>query len=321
LTGQDSERGTFGQRHATMHDVHSGRTWRPLQELPGDHAPVEIYNSPLSELGVMGFEYGYSLDCPDGLVAWEAQFGDFHNTGQVIVDQFVVGGELKWDRLSGLVLLLPHGSDGVGPEHSSARLERFLSMAVEDNVRIVHLSTPAQYFHCLRRQVLAPERKPLIVLAPKSLLRLPQAVSALDELAEGRFHRVLPDVRGSRAEVERVYLSSAKTYYELERRRAELGRDDVALLRIEQLFPLDASDLEAVLRPYPAGTPVYWVQEEPENMGAWPSLRLRFGERLLGRHRFEVISRPASPNPATGSAAAHKLEHQRLLERALPAER
>jgi 2-oxoglutarate dehydrogenase E1 component len=319
LSGQDSERGTFGHRHATMHDFETGHPWRPLQGLPGALAPVEVYNSPLSEPGIMGFEYGYSLDYPDALVAWEAQFGDFHNTGQVIVDQFVVGGELKWNRLSGLVLLLPHGLDGVGPEHSSARLERFLAMAVQDNIRVVHLSTPAQYFHCLRRQVVAPERKPLVVMAPKSLLRLPQAVSTLSELAEGRFHRVLPDVKGAFLPVERIYLSSAKTYHELERRRGELGRSEVALLRVEQLFPLCEADLEALLRPYAEGTPVCWVQEEPENMGAWPYLRLRFGERLLGRHPFEVISRPASPNPATGSAAAHKLEHARLLERALPA--
>ena len=320
LSGQDSERGTFSHRHAVLHDFESGREYAPLANLARDQAPVEIVNSPLSEPGVLGFEYGYTLDYPDALVLWEAQFGDFNNVAQVTIDQFIVSAEDKWRRLSGLGLLLPHGFEGQGPEHSSARLERFLALCAEDNIQVVNLTTPAQYFHCLRRQVLRKWRKPLIVMSPKSLLRHPKAVSALDELSAesgAGFRRILPDaLQARRGAVERVLLCSGKLYYELDEERARLGREDVAILRVEQLYPLSERELSAALAPYPDATPVAWVQEEPENMGASRYLLARFGTRIAGRWTVTRISRPASASPATGSSAAHKLEQQDILNKA-----
>lgn len=317
LSGQDSERGTFSQRHAVLHDYQTSQKYCPLQHLREGQGPVEIYNSPLSETGVLGFEYGYSLDTPDGLVLWEAQFGDFANAAQVIIDQFIASGEDKWRRLSGLVLLLPHGFEGAGPEHSSARLERFLSLAGEDNLQIVQPSTPAQYFHLLRRQGLRRWRKPLVVFTPKSLLRHPEAVSPLAECAAGRFRRVLPDPRGVPMRgVHRVLLCSGKIYYELEARRRQLGREDVAILRLEQFYPFPWPELESLLAECVPGTHVIWVQEEPENMGAWYFLRVTVSMAFLGRLPFSGVCRPASASPATGSHAAHQIEQEQLLERA-----
>ncbi|HVJ20120.1 MAG TPA: 2-oxoglutarate dehydrogenase E1 component [Polyangiaceae bacterium] len=314
LTGQDAERGTFSHRHSVIHDVTNGRRFMPLRHLSDDQAPVEIYNSPLNEAGVMGFEYGYSLDWPDALVAWEAQFGDFMNAAQVIIDQFIVSAEDKWKRLTGLVLLLPHGYEGAGPEHSSARLERFMALAAEENIQIVQPTTPAQFFHVLRRQVLRPWRKPLVVFTPKSLLRHPQATSTLEECAMGRFQRVIPDHKVKKP--ARVLLCSGKVYYELEKRRAELGREDVAIVRVEQLYPLPDVYWRTAVDQCDDGTPVYWVQEEPENMGAWRLLKARFGSMLFGRFPFSGVCRHESASPATGSASCHKLEQQELLERA-----
>ncbi len=304
LSGQDSTRGTFSQRHAVLHDYDDGHRYTPLQHLAKGQAPVEIYNSPLSEAGVLGFEYGYSLDCPNGLVLWEAQFGDFVNAAQVIIDQFIASAETKWNRLSGLVMLLPHGFEGMGPEHSSARLERFLALAAECNLQIVNPTTPAQYFHALRRQVLRPIRKPLVVMTPKSLLRHPQAVSTLDELAAGHWEKVIGDVDPQRPDVEGVLLCTGKIYYELAKEREDRNRQDVAILRMEQLYPLPLDRLKAALAPYKPGTPVYWVQEEPENMGAWRFLLARCGGELFDRWPFSGIFRRASPSPATGSASA-----------------
>ena len=318
FSGQDSQRGTFSHRHAMLHDCKNGKTYMPLQHLTADQAPVEIINSPLSEAGVLGFEYGYSVAYPDGLVMWEAQFGDFWNAAQVIVDQFIVSAEDKWRSLSGLVLLLPHGFEGMGPEHSSARLERVLSLAAEDNIQVIVPSTPAQIFHALRRQVVRPWRKPLIVMTPKSLLRHPAVVSPLEDFETGTFRRILPDPechKGKRA--KRVLLCSGKIYYELDKWRKELDRDDLAILRVEQLYPLPENCLEEALSGYPDGTPVFWVQEEPENMGAWRHFRVTFGDSLLGRYPLSCISRLASASPATGSANAHKVEQQAILERAL----
>jgi 2-oxoglutarate dehydrogenase E1 component len=315
LSGQDSERGTFSHRHAVLVDVKTGERYMPLAHLSPEQAPVEIYNSPLSEAGVLGFEYGYSLDYPDGLVMWEAQFGDFANAAQVIIDQFIASGEDKWRRLSGITLLLPHGFEGQGPEHSSARLERFLMLCAEDNMQVVNPTTPAQLFHVLRRQVLRPWRKPLVMMTPKSLLRHPKVVSPLSELARGRFERILPDQREAPEETSHILLCSGKLYYELAAEREELGRDDVAILRLEQLYPLQERTLQEALAPYKDGTPVSWVQEEPENMGAWRTLRVRFGDTLLG-HPFAGITRPASASPATGSASAHKLEQAELINAA-----
>ncbi len=316
LSGQDSTRGTFSQRHAVLHDHEDGHRYTPLQHVAPGQAPVEIYNSPLSEAGVLGFDYGYSLDCPNGLVAWEAQFGDFVNAAQVIVDQFIASAETKWDRLSGLVMLLPHGFEGMGPEHSSARLERFLALASECNMQIINPTTPAQYFHALRRQVLRPIRKPLVVMTPKSLLRHPHAVSTLDECASGHWQKVIPDENPQRQDVEGVLMCSGKLYYELAKEREDLKRQDVAILRMEQLYPLPMERLRAALAPYKNGTPIYWVQEEPENMGAWRFLLARFGGELFDRWPFSGIYRRGSPSPATGSASAHRMEQKELLMQA-----
>jgi 2-oxoglutarate dehydrogenase E1 component len=314
LSGQDSQRGTFSHRHAVIHDVVTDETWCSLEHLAPDQAPVEIYNSPLSEAGVLGFEYGYSLDCPDGLVMWEAQFGDFVNVAQVVIDQFIVSAEDKWNRLSGIVMLLPHGFEGQGPEHSSARLERFLALCAKDNIQVVQPTTPAQLFHCLRRQVLRVWRKPLVVMTPKSLLRNPQCVSPLDDLVRGSFQRVIPDAGGTPArDIRRILLCSGKVAYELEKRRQELGRRDVAIVRVEQLYPLPKAALEAALAGYAAGTPAVWVQEEPENMGAWRFFRIHFGERLLDRFPFTGVCRQSAASPATGSKKSHDLEQNELL--------
>lgn len=316
LSGQDSARGTFSHRHAVLHDVENGATYEPLQHLAAGQAPVEVFNSPLSEAAVVGFDYGYSLDCPDGLVMWEAQFGDFVNAAQVYIDQFIISGEDKRRRLSGLVLLLPHGFEGQGPEHSSAYIERFLLQAAEHNIQIVQPSTPAQMFHLLRRQVLRPWRKPLIVFTPKSLLRHPAAISNLDELAGGCWRRVIPDAECEPARVTRVLLCAGKIYYALTAARNERNDADVAIVRIEQFYPLRTQDLESVLSPYPDGTPANWVQDEPRNMGAWNYLRRDLGDRLLGRFPLSVICRPESASPATGSRAAHKYEEELLIREA-----
>ena len=316
MSGQDCQRGTFSHRHAVLHDYENDAEYMPLAHLEPDQGPIEIYNSPLSESAVLGFDYGYSLDTPEGLTIWEAQFGDFCNVAQVVIDQFIASGEDKWRRLSGLTLLLPHGFEGMGPEHSSARLERFMSLAASDNIQIVNLTTPAQYFHCLRRQVLRSWRKPLVVMSPKSLLRHPKAVSTLEECANGQFQRVIPDVNPRRNHVDRVLICCGKIYYELEQEREELKRDDVAIIRLEQLYPMAREALRSALASYPDGTPVTWVQEEPENMGAWRNLRYNFGERLFDRLPFSGIYRRAAASPATGSASSHKLEQKQLLTKA-----
>ena len=313
LSGQDTERGTFSHRHAVLHDVNDGRRYVPLQHVAKKQAEVEILNSPLSEAGCMGFEYGYSLETPDGLVAWEGQFGDFANAAQVIIDQFLTSGEEKWRRLSGLVLLLPHGFEGMGSEHSSARIERFLQLAAHDNIQVAYPTTPAQYFHLLRRQVKRPWRKPLVVMTPKSLLRHPDAVSPLSELASAGFQRALGDPSVAAAKMKRVLFCSGKVYYELVRTRKELGAAETAILRLEQIYPLADETLTRLFQGLPKGIGITWVQEEPQNMGAWPYLRARFGERILGLHPFRVVSRAESATPASGAASSNKVEQERLL--------
>jgi len=310
LSGQDTARGTFTQRHAVFHDYKNGAPFMPLAHLEAKQAPVEIYNSPLSEIGVLGFEYGYSLDYPDALVMWEAQFGDFVNAAQVIIDQFLASAEEKWRRLSGLVLLLPHGFEGAGPEHSSARMERFLELAANDNLQVVYPTTPAQYFHVLRRQVLRHWRKPLVIMTPKSLLRHPKSISSLDECATGRFETVLRDSKPATS-VRRVLLCTGKVYFDLQ----EKQRDDTAILRLEQLYPLRVAELEQALSPYPEDLPVTWVQEEPENMGAWRFLRIKFGDSIFG-HRLQLLARPPAASPATGSSKRHKSEQSQLISAA-----
>ena len=317
ISGQDSQRGTFSHRHAVIHDAITDETYCPLEHLGPDQAPVEIYNSPLSEAGVLGFEYGYSLDCPEGLVIWEAQFGDFVNAAQVVIDQFIVSAEDKWNRLSGITMLLPHGFEGQGPEHSSARLERFLSLCAKDNIQVAQPTTPAQLFHLLRRQVLRVWRKPLVVMTPKSLLRNPACVSPLEDLVKGSFQRVLADTLDTPArDIHRVLLCSGKVAYELEKRRQELGRRDVAIIRVEQLYPLPRQALEEALAAYTPGTPVVWVQEEPENMGSWRFVRIHFGEKLFDRFPFSGVCRQSAASPATGSKKSHDMEQNELLSAA-----
>jgi 2-oxoglutarate dehydrogenase E1 component len=314
FSGQDVRRGTFSHRHAALFDNKDGHVWIALQDLAERPELVEIHNSPLSEAGVLGFEYGYSLDCPSGLVIWEAQFGDFVNAAQVIIDQFICSAEDKWNRLSGLVMLLPHGFEGQGPEHSSARLERFMTLAAEDNLSIAVPSTPAQYFHMLRRHSLRKWKKPLIVMTPKSLLRHKEAVSTVDELATGMFHEVLRDDEAiDKSKVRKVLVCSGKVYYDLQAARTEESCDDVAIVRVEQLYPFPEGELETVLSEYAAETPVVWVQEEPANMGSWPFVRCRYGDRLFDRHPLTGVSRPASASPATGSHTSHKIEQMELL--------
>ncbi len=318
FSGQDVRRGTFSHRHAALHDSRDGRVWIGLQDLATRPEQVELHNSPLSEIGVLGFEYGYSLDRPHGLTIWEAQFGDFVNVAQVIIDQFISSAEDKWKRLSGLVMLLPHGFEGQGPEHSSARLERFLTLAAEDNIQIAVPTTPAQHFHLLRRQALRQWKKPLVVMTPKSLLRHKEAVSPSIDFTSGRFYEVLVDRSGADPSgVKRILLCSGKIYYELESVRKESGRDDVAILRLEQLYPFPAAELQQGLSAYGIDVPVCWVQEEPRNMGAWPSMHIRFGDSLFGSHPLTGITRDESASPATGSGRSHKIEQQAILKQAL----
>jgi 2-oxoglutarate dehydrogenase E1 component len=317
LTGQDSVRGTFSHRHAAVTDNENGEKFWPARQIPGA-ARYEVYNSLLSEAGVLGFEHGYSLDYPDALVGWEAQFGDFSNGAQVIIDQFISSSEDKWKRLSGLVMLLPHGYEGQGPEHSSARLERYLQLCAEDNMFVCNITTPANYFHALRRQVLDPVRKPLIVMTPKSLLRLREATSDLSELAEGRFQHVITETRDNvdPGDVTRVLLCSGKVYYDLLGYASENQVAETAILRLEQLYPFHGDKVKAVVDQFPNVNDIVWVQEEPKNMGAWnflfPHLVELFGVDPLPRY----VGRVASASPATGSKESHDLEQTRLVEEA-----
>jgi len=293
--------------------------YTPLQHLDPNQASVEVINSPLSEAGVLGFDYGYSLDAPDSLVMWEAQFGDFFNAAQVIVDQFICSAEDKWHRLSGLTMLLPHGFEGAGPEHCSARLERFLTSSAEDNCQIAIPTSSSQYFHLLRRQVVRKWRKPLIVFTPKSLLREPFVASPLDEFTQGNFQRVLPDtvVTGSASPV-RVLLTAGKIGVDLLKARATEKRDDFAVIRVEQLYPLPAKEIEACLSQYASGTPIYWVQEEPRNMGAWYFMKVKWDEYgLEDKWPLKVVCRPESASPSTGSKKTHVIEQAELMEEAM----
>jgi 2-oxoglutarate dehydrogenase E1 component len=314
LSGQDTRRGTFSHRHATVVDTRSGAPYVPLAHLSAQQGRFEVWDSPLSEAGALGFEYGYSLDYPDGLVIWEAQFGDFVNSAQVIIDQFVISGEDKWHRLSGLVLFLPHAYEGQGPEHSSARLERFMQQSAEDNIQVCNLTTSAQIFHVLRRQVLRPWRKPLVIMTPKGMLRLP--TSTIDEIANGSFQRVIGDTSGvDPADVRRILLCSGKVYYDLDKKRTELGASDVAIIRLEQLYPLSDAIVKT-LAPYKDGTPLVWVQDEPWNMGAWYCLNTRLPALLDNRLPMSCVARAESASPATGSHASHDLEQKMLIEAA-----
>ncbi len=310
LSGQDSRRGTFNQRHDALIDIENEKQFLPLQHVADGQAWFEAFNSTLSEASVLGFEYGFSRDYPEALVLWEAQFGDFANGAQIIIDQFVVAGEDKWNLLSGVVLLLPHGYEGQGPEHSSARIERFLQLAARDNIQICQPSTAAQYFHLLRRQALRAWRKPLVVFTPKSMLRHPAASSALVQLAEGRFQTVIPD--GGDGSATRVLLCSGKIGHELVAERQRQKNESTAIIFLEQLYPFPDAELAAEMDRHKNAREFVWVQEEPANMGALAFLLPRL-ERLARGRAVLSVKRSASASPATGSHKAHELEQRTLL--------
>ena len=314
LTGQDTERGTFSHRHAVLHDVHTGETYTPLQNLDDQTASCEIYNSPLSEYACLGFEYGYSVAAPEALVLWEAQFGDFVNGAQIVIDQFIVAGLSKWRETTRLTLLLPHGYEGNGPEHSSARLERFLQLAAQENIRVANCSTSGQYFHLLRRQALDAAGRPLVVMTPKGLLRLKQASSTLAELAEGSFRPVIDDPDADHGEVTRLLFCSGKVYYDIVGHDGRAAASHVAVARLEQLYPFPVNAYAEVVSAYPNLQEIVWVQEEPQNMGAWRTIR----------HRLEApgaplsyAGRPWRASPSEGYPTAHLREQDRIVRAAL----
>ncbi len=318
LTGQDTERGTFSQRHLVLHDAKTGQAFCPIQSLPEALAPMELHNSPLSELACMGFEYGYSQEAPETLVLWEAQFGDFVNSAQVIVDQFISSGLAKWGQTSRLTLLLPHGYEGSGPEHSSARLERFLALAAEGNMRVANLTTPAQYFHLLRRQAMIAKQRPLVIMTPKSLLRLPQATNTVEDLAEGsRFEPVLAEAGVDEQTVTRLVLCTGKIYYDLAGHSDRQGSEGVAIGRVELLYPFPERNIKELMARYPRLEEVVWVQEEPRNMGArahmFPRLMQIMGEDI----HFGFVGRPERASPGEGYPAAHAAEQSRIVRTAL----
>ena len=317
LTGQDTSRGTFSQRHIVFHDTATGETWTPLSQLEPKKAELAVYDSPLSEASVLGFEYGYSVEAPETLDLWEAQYGDFANGAQVVLDQFVTSAEDKWQQTSRLGLLLPHGYEGQGPEHSSARIERYLQLCAEDNLQVCCLTTPAQYFHLLRRQMRRPAAKPLVLFTPKSLLRFPASFSPIGELTSGSFRTVLddPDI-GDRTMVSRVLLCTGKIYFDLRAAREVRNANAVAIVRLEQLYPFPGEALKATLSAYSSARDFMWVQEEPHNMGAWSFIRPRRSEFLPPGATFGYAGRAPSASPATGSAAVHKRELDQLVAEA-----
>ncbi|MDA8331132.1 MAG: multifunctional oxoglutarate decarboxylase/oxoglutarate dehydrogenase thiamine pyrophosphate-binding subunit/dihydrolipoyllysine-residue succinyltransferase subunit [Candidatus Dormibacteraeota bacterium] len=318
LTGQDTERGTFSQRHLVLHDVATGSAWAPIQHLADARATFEVHNSPLSEVAAMGFEYGFGVTKPEALVLWEAQYGDFFNNAQVVIDQFVAAGQAKWDQESRLTLLLPHGYEGSGPEHSSARIERFLELAAEGNIRVAYPSTAAQYFHLLRLQALAPERRPLIVFTPKSGLRLQAATASADELATGSFEPVLMDPAGpTPAATKRLLLATGKVAHELMARRDKDGAKDVTVVRLELLYPFAATAIAQVLSQYRDLSSVAWVQEEPKNMGAFSYVAPRLQALLPVGLRLDYVGRRAQASPSEGSMSAHLVEQERLVREAV----
>jgi 2-oxoglutarate dehydrogenase E1 component len=320
LTGQDTVRGTFSQRHQALHDAETGERYLPIQHLEGATAGFEVHNSPLSEYACLGFEYGYAVTAPEALVLWEAQYGDFVNGAEIIIDQFLIAGLAKWRQTSRLTLLLPHGYEGSGPEHSSARIERFMSLAAEGNIRIAYPTTPGQYFHLLRRQALVDELRPLIVFTPKSLLRLPAAASRLSDLSTGRFEPVLDDPSRSSAKaasaVRRVVLCSGKVYYDL-LAAAKGERSDVAIVRLERLYPFPADELRSVLSRYGKTERVVWVQEEPRNMGPRKFVMPKIRQLVPREIKLEDVSRPERSRPAEGYPAAHAVEQARIVREAL----
>jgi 2-oxoglutarate dehydrogenase E1 component len=326
LTGQDVARGTFSQRHLELHDVGEEEEWvprtgkvdTPLAHLVRASASFELHNSPLSELACVGFEYGYSAQAPEALVLWEAQYGDFANGAQVMIDQFIVSGQAKWGTQSRLTVLLPHGYEGNGPEHSSARPERFLQLAGEGNIRVANCSTAAQYFHLLRRQALTDELRPLILFTPKSLLRHRGASSTLADLAEGRFHPVLDDPRTTdREAVRRLILCTGKIFHELDGHPERPEATDLAIGRIELLYPFPYAEVRELIESYPNLSEVIWVQEEPRNMGAWNFVSMRILSQLPEGAEVGYVGRENRASPSEGYPQAHQVEQDRILRAAL----
>lgn len=317
LTGQDSERGTFSQRHLVLHDANTGQRISPIQSLPDAKAPMELHNSPLSEIACLGFEYGYSMEAPETLVLWEAQFGDFVNSAQVIIDQFIVSALSKWGQTTRLTLLLPHGYEGSGPEHSSGRLERFLMLAAEGNIRVANLTTPAQYFHLLRRQARVAKQRPLVIMTPKSLLRLPQATSRIEHLSESRFFPVLSEPRIDEEKVTRLVLCSGKIYYDLKGHATRENNEGVAISRVELLYPFPQQQILDEVARYPNLREVVWVQEEPRNMGARAHMSPRLLHILPSALEFGYVGRPERASPGEGYPAAHTAEQNRIIRTAL----
>jgi 2-oxoglutarate dehydrogenase E1 component len=311
LSGQDVARGTFSHRHAVLKIEDSEKEYLPLNHISDTQAKIEIYNSPLSEYGVLGFEYGYALTSPYTLTIWEAQFGDFANGAQIIFDQFISSAEDKWNVMNDLVVYLPHGYEGQGPEHSSARMERFLALCAEDNIQVINPTTPANFFHALRRQLKRKFRKPLIIFTPKSLLRHPQCVSPLEDLVEGKFTELIDDPEAQAEKIKRVIFCTGKVYYDLHEEKQKERKDDTAIIRFEQLFPLPIKQIWAVIHKYKNVKDWVWVQEEPVNMGAWPFLRLHFTELEL-----RVVARPPSGSTATGSSKFHLIRQRKIIEKA-----
>ncbi len=335
MTGQDAERGTFSHRQAVLHDVATGGIHTPLGALAQAAGAFEIYNSPLSEVAAMGFEYGFSVASPQDLVLWEAQFGDFANVAQPIIDQFIAADRAKWGQDSGIVLLLPHGYEGQGPEHSSARLERFLQLCAEGNMTVAYPSTPAQYFHIVRRHMKCPERRPLVLMQPKSLLRLPEAASRLEDLTAGTFQPVIDDPAAAsmgREGIRRLVFCTGKVYYDLAGARAAPpagsrptptgkskagSKSGVAVVRVEQLHPWPHEQVVAALDRYPAVDEVVWAQEEPKNMGAWSYVALRLLASAGTELGVRYIGRPERASPAEGYKTTHDVEQARIVQEVL----
>jgi len=325
LSGEDTARGTFSHRHSVLHDQNREKwdsgSWTPLEHVKPNQPEFEVIDSVLTEYGVLGFEYGYSTSDPLRLVAWEAQFGDFANGAQVVIDQFIASGEVKWGRVSGLVLLLPHGYEGQGPEHSSARPERYLQLCAEHNMQVCVPSTPAQVFHMFRRQMLRSFRRPLIVMTPKSLLRHKEAVSSLEELADGEFHNVIGETEKLAAQdVRRVILCSGKVYYELAAHRRDNAISDVAILRLEQQYPFPHAEMREQLGKFPHATELVWCQEEPQNQGAWYRLRAYFREDALPKMQVGYAGRPVAATTAVGYMSKHLERQKKLIEDAFAPE-
>ena len=321
LVGEDARRATFAQRHAVLHDHTSGQEWTPLNFLTPDQAPLEIYDSLLSEYAALAFEYGYSVERPEGLTMWEAQFGDFANGAQSVIDEYVTSAAQKWGQRSGLVMLLPHGQEGQGPDHSSARIERYLQMCAQDNMLVAQPSTPASYFHLLREHTYRRPRRPLIVFTPKQLLRLKAACSPVEDFTSGTFQPVIGETDDAvlagaqKQDVDRVLLCSGRVYYDLLAHRTKIGDTGTAIVRLEQLYPLDASAIAEALAPF-SGAELVWVQDEPANQGMWPYLALNLPTDLTGGVLPTLVSRPEAAAPAVGTAGLHRAQQEEIIHQA-----